>query len=368
MTKKKKFLNVLGIMSGTSLDGADFVLCKIQNTPFQMKLLDHAHSKFPAKLKARLLRAAQHDLKVNELGLLHYDLGEFYASEAAKHKKKKKWNVELVGLHGQTVFHSSQTATLQIGEAGYLNQELKCPVVSDFRSLDIVYGGEGAPLATLFHKQVLAKNSSGPIAIQNLGGIGNVTYLNGSKILSFDTGPANMLMDLWIKLKKKKDFDKDGEFAARGLPDVLLLEKMLSHPFIKKTPPKSCGREEFGIKFLEKYKKNLSKLTFEDQMATLLEFTARSICMNYTRFLKPLPRKLYLCGGGAKNVLLKKRLQFHMPSVAIGFTEDLGWPTHVIEGAAFALLAAYRYWGLPSNVPQTTGAKKEISLGKIIDI
>lgn len=367
MTKVKNTLNVLGIMSGTSLDGADFVLCRITKSPFSVKLLGSATSNFPKTLRARLLKAAQHELKVDQLGLLHYDLGEFYAHEASRHKKKKKWKIDLVGLHGQTVFHSSQTATLQIGEAGYLNQVLKCPVVSDFRSLDIVYGGEGAPLATLFHKRVLAQNKNYPLAIQNLGGIGNVSYINGSKILSFDTGPANMLMDLWIKQKKKRSYDKDGAFASRGLPDIRLVDKMLMHPFIHKKPPKSCGREEFGVQFLNKYKNVLTKLSFEDQMATLLEFTVRTVCINYQKFLKPVPEEIFLCGGGANNIVLKKRMQFHLPNTKLFTTEDLGWPAKAIEGAAFGLLAAHRYWDLPSNIPATTGARRAISLGKLIE-
>lgn len=361
-------MNVLGIMSGTSLDGVDFVLCKIQKSPFQMSFLDFGHSKFPQKLKSSITKAVRHELKVNELALLHYDLGEFYAKEALKHKKNKKWKIDLVGLHGQTVFHKSKTASLQIGEASFLTDFLNCPVVCDFRPLDIALGGEGAPLATLFHRNVLlaATSKSKSYAIQNLGGIGNVTYINGSQIMSFDTGPANMLMDHWMQIKKKGHYDKKGLCAQAGIPDVHIVRKMLAHPFLLKTPPKSCGREEFGERFLKMYSRKLNKLLFEDQMATLLEFTAQSIALNYKKFFKKLPQTVYLCGGGAKNTYLGKRIQYWLPEAEVKTTMALGWPVDLVEGAAFALLAAHKYWQWPSNVPKTTGAKKQASLGKLI--
>lgn len=375
-------MNVLGIMNGTSIDGVDLVLCRISRTPLTCKLLGHMSFEFPLALQNELRLAAKHELQVDRLAKVHHGLGRFYSEICAKAVRTKKWKIDLVGLHGQTVFHAPPEATLQIGEAAYLRASLNVPVVSDFRVLDLALGGQAAPLATLFHQKILApltlkkfKVKSGPVAIQNLGGIGNVSFFSGKKLLAFDTGPANMLIDLAVShlTQKQMLYDKNGTTASKGLPVVGLVSKWLKHPYFNRKPPKSCGREEFGESFLvgalgdlEAHTYLNSKQKLSDSLATLTEFTAVSIADSYSKFLPTLPFATLLCGGGAKNLYLKSRIQYHLPKSHVITTDDLGWPAETIEGAAFALLAAFRVWGLPSNLPETTGAKRAQPLGKVL--
>src|ERR1700677_4286756 len=212
--KKKKHV-VMGIMSGTSLDGVDFALCEI--TPTDIKLKKIWSTTYPKELRSRILAAASNWLSSYELAQLHHDLGRFYAL------KIPKVEFDYVGLHGQTVFHNpdpKNPATQQIGEPAYLAAKIKRPVICQFRNMDLAMGGQGAPLATLFHKNVFAKKASS-VAVNNLGGISNVTYLSGEKILSFDTGPANMLIDYAVErvTKGKKSFDEKGVLASNGIPN-----------------------------------------------------------------------------------------------------------------------------------------------------
>lgn len=364
----KNSLHVVGIMNGTSIDGADFVLCKLQKSPFKCTLVDHSHSDFSDSLSEQLRKAARHELRVDELAKLHHDLGRYYAKTLSSICRRKKWKIDLIGVHGQTVFHSAPHSTLQIGEASYLRAEIGVPVVSDFRSLDLAYGGQGAPIASVFHRDVLARKLKEPVAIQNLGGIGNVSYFNKKAVFAFDTGPANMLIDIAVQTLThgKEGYDRDGKIAASGIVKPGVIGKWLAHSYFSKNPPKSCGREEFGETFLTSCLKDLEGLSVADTIATLTEFTARSIADAYAKFLKPLPTAIVLCGGGAKNKFLKSRIQFFLEDSCVITSEDLGWPVETVEGAAFALLAAYRVWGITSNIPQTTGASAKAILGKLL--
>ena len=284
---------------------------------------------------------------------------------------KKKWKFDAIGMHGQTVFHAPPIGTYQIGEASYLSAQFQVPVVSDFRTADLAVGGQGAPIASLFHRVAFQSQMPGKIiSLHNLGGISNLTLINkkGDVERAFDTGPANMLMDLFIGQVSKGEmsYDEDGNFASRGLPMQKYVEQCLKDvEFFNQKPPKSCGREQFGEEFLRELDSKLGPILPEDKMATLAELTARSIAEAYKKFCPHLPEVIVLCGGGAMNAYLEKRIQYHLPKSEVLTTDDLGWPVNSIEGAAFALLAAYRLWDLPSNLPQTTGAKKAVTLGKI---
>ncbi|MGE3975864.1 MAG: anhydro-N-acetylmuramic acid kinase [Bdellovibrionales bacterium] len=204
----KTSLKVLGIMNGTSLDGVDFVLTHIKKSPLQVTFSNHTSCTFPPTLREKLKLATRHELKVAELARLHHELGRFYAYQTEKLGLKKKWKFDLIGLHGQTVFHEGGNSTLQIGEPSYLAATTETPVIADFRAADLAVGGQGAPLATFFHLIAFQKFiKQHPVCVHNLGGISNVSYfrkgsvslfLNSRKkdIFSFDTGPANMLIDL----------------------------------------------------------------------------------------------------------------------------------------------------------------------------
>jgi anhydro-N-acetylmuramic acid kinase len=374
---RKKELRIVGIMSGTSVDGIDFVLCKLTKKSkalVQISYVAKAYVAFPEALRSRLLAATEHRSNTAETAELHHELGRHYATELKKIAAKNKWKFDAIGLHGQTVFHGAPKATLQIGEPSYLSAEFSVPVISDFRTADLALGGQGAPIASLFHKVVF--NSKFPkktISLHNLGGISNLSLISASGKVekAFDTGPANILMDKMISQISQGEitFDKDGKFSSRGLPAEKWVDSILEKDkFIQAKPPKSCGREEYGEAFLEKMNQELGPLIPEDKMATLCELTARSIAFSYEKFCKTKPSVVILCGGGAKNLYLRKRIQYHLPKFEILSTEDLGWPVDAIEGGAFALLAAYRIWDLPNNLPVTTGAKKSVTMGKISEV
>lgn len=372
--KNKKKHTVLGIMSGTSLDGVDFALCEI--TPTDIKLKKLWSTTYPKELRSRILAAASNWLSSYELAQLHHDLGRFYALKAPN------VSCDYVGLHGQTVFHNPDRktpATQQIGEPAYLAAKLNRPVICQFRNMDLAMGGQGAPLATLFHKKVFGKKNS-IVAVNNLGGISNVTYLSGTKELSFDTGPANILIDYAISrvTKGKKNFDEKGQMASKGLPNQNLIIQWLKHPFFSKCPPKSTGREDFGPKYFEKTYKECkdAKLSDADIVATYTSFTAQSLAKNYAMHLPTMPHLVILSGGGAANPTLQKMIRQALRAqewktkkvekpLNVVTTDDLGWPSQSIEAAAFALLAFQTVTSRPGNLYKTTGASRPAILGQI---
>jgi anhydro-N-acetylmuramic acid kinase len=367
-------MRVLGIMSGTSIDGVDYALCEVERA--SMRLLKHWTRSFPKELQRRLHTAAANECPVHELAQLHHDLGRLYAEQA----KQLNSGAALIGLHGQTVFHNPNRltpATLQIGEPAYLAETLRVPVVSNFRAGDIATGGQGAPLATLFHKTVFARRGQ-HVCVNNLGGISNVTSLDWRsgrepKILAFDTGPANVLIDLAMRefTDGRQAFDKGGAWAKGGSPNERLLKRWLTHRFFKAPPPKSTGREVFGEKFWRRVQQQRAaqRISEKDTVATLTDFTARSIALNYKLHLPSLPDTVVLCGGGAKNPTLASRIAAALRGpnkpIKICDSKKWGWPVEAIEPAAFALLAYYRWREWPANIPATTGASRATLLGQM---
>lgn len=372
---------VLGLMSGTSLDAVDLALCRV--TFDKVRLEQHAQVDFPAELRRRLSRAARGEATSWETGQLHHDLGRFYA-RAAFHVLKGR-RPQLVGLHGQTIFHrppapgrkgESTSATFQLGEPAWLAEALRAPVVSNFRAADLAAGGQGAPLATLFHRVVFARPGQF-ICVQNLGGIGNVTALDARRrgrlrVQAFDTGPANLPLDLAVhRLSRGRlDCDRDGHWAARGKVDEACLAHWMRHPYLRQAPPKSTGRELFGERFLAPELERVPPTATGryDLLATLTEFTARTMADAYRRFLGGWPDRVVLAGGGAANPFLVQRIEAALAAVGpteVLTCESLGWPLQAIEPAAFALLAYYRWQGRPGNLPETTGARRAVMLGQI---
>ena len=351
-------MRVLGIMSGTSIDSVDYALCDIR--PRDVRLRDYWQVNFPGSLRRRLHAAASNQATSYEVSQLHHDLGRFYAAHA-------RGKPDLAGLHGQTIFHNPGNATLQLGEPAWLAQALGIPVVSNFRAADLAVAGQGAPLATMFHRVVFAERGK-HICVNNLGGISNVTSLDwrrGDKprILAFDTGPANILINLAMRhfTKGKLEMDRNGAWAAKGTPNEALLKQWLRHSYFRKAPPKSTGRELFGEAFL----KPRLELHPHDLIVTLTEFTARSIALNYKLHLPSKPDRLLLAGGGAANPTLVSALKNNLAPTKVLSAEDCGWPLQAIEPAAFALLAYLRVRNRPGNIPETTGAKRAVLLGQI---
>lgn len=363
-------------MSGTSLGSVDYALCDIHGN--RVKLKELWSVAYPKKLQDQLHQAAKGALNSWDFCQLHHDLGRFYAEHAGLGRLRP----QLIGLHGQTVFHNpapKRPATFQLGESAYLVERFRVPVVNNFRVADIAAGGQGAPLATMFHEVVFAVRGE-HVCVNNLGGISNVTSLDwrNSKaarptVLSFDTGPANMLMDFAMRHLTcgKQEYDRNGAWAARGTPDETLVRQWLKHPYFRKTPPKSTGRELFGEPFFAKAIQAMKRLSNYDVLATFAEFTARSIALNYRLHLGSIPDRVILTGGGASNPALKQRiiqaLNEISETVPVITSEELGWPVESIEPAAFALLAYLRAAGKPGNIPETTGANRPVLSGHLAD-
>ncbi len=366
----QKELRVLGIMSGTSLDGVDYVWTRVVREGASSLSISYDRqrsARFPSALRTQLAKAAAHQLKVDELAELHFALGKFYAAALVKIMKDSPMSFDLIGLHGQTVYHRGGVATLQIGEPSFLSHEFSVPVVNNFRPADIVAGGQGAPLAPYFHQVAFGKAGT-MVAVHNLGGISNLTLLQGHQFLmGYDTGPANMPMDVFVqkKSKEKKKYDQDGKMARRGKVDEDLLLKALKHPYFRKTAPKSCGREEFGIDWVRKVFAKNPRITLEDGLATLTEIVATSIAREYLEMGAEMPSEIIFCGGGSRNIFLLERIKSHLPQIQIFTSEQKGWPSQSIEGAAFALLAAARVWDIRIDHKHTTGALKPVALGQI---
>jgi len=293
--------------------------------------------------------------------------------------------VDAVGLHGQTIFHRGEgrlKATFQIGEPAYLAQALGVPVVSNFRANDLAAGGQGAPLATLFHVQVFGATGR-HVCVQNLGGIGNVTSIDGRgvegkgrpRVLAFDTGPGNMLVDEAVcrLTRGRRAYDRDGKWAREGKVHRGILERCLDHPFFRQKPPKSTGREKFGAGFLDPVWLEMDRLNLDasHRLATLVELTARSIALNYRMHLPGVPDRVVVCGGGARNCVLVARLGVALSemgaNIEVMTCGTLGWPPETLEGAAFALLARERLAGRPGHLPETTGARRAVLCGQLTE-
>lgn len=375
-------LRVVGLMSGTSVDGVDCALCHCQ--PGQVTLERLWSAPFTPTLARRIHAVARGEAHAWEAGQLHHDLGRFYASALVRGRIQGP--IDAIGLHGQTVFHNPAQpapATWQIGEPAWIAEQMGVPVISNFRAADLAAGGQAAPLATLFHQVAFASPGSWT-AVQNLGGIGNITLIDDSnansptpRILSFDTGPANVLLDLATRLVTggRFAFDKDGRRAARGTVQTRRVAQWLRDPFIRKAPPKSTGREHFGEPFLRRILREWPDATAgeaNDLLASLAEFTARTIAENIRQHLPPpppgVPARLILCGGGNANRHLVQRITAAVtalhPTLQVTLSETHGWPRQAIEPAAFAYLAACHLWRLPGNIPATTGAHGPRILGQ----
>lgn len=367
-------MHVLGIMSGTSIDAVDYALCEVSGSSIQLR--EFWTAKYPRELQERLHEAARGGGTSHTLAQLHHDAGRFFA----RHATRGKHRAQLAGLHGQTIFHQPRRphpATFQLGEPAYLVEALQAPVVSNFRAADLAAGGEGAPLATAFHLRVFGKRGK-HVCVQNLGGIGNVTSIDWRKgtkpkVLSFDTGPANVLLDLAARYFTggKLLMDRNGAMAREGRCVEALLKEWLKDSFFRKAPPKSTGREYFGEPFFQKVIKAAEqmRISANDMLATLTEFTAQTVATNYRLHLPGWPQQVIVAGGGAKNPELLRRLKEALAEagkeIEVSTTQALGWPSSAIEPAAFAWLAFLRVNSRVGNLPETTGAHRAALLGQV---
>jgi anhydro-N-acetylmuramic acid kinase len=375
---------VVGLMSGTSADGTDAALCQLTGAGEGMtaRVIGYATTPFARDLRERIFALA--DADTSELSDVDVLVGETFAEATlavCRAAGVALTDVHLVGSHGQTAAHRPRSAgklgsTLQIGQAAVIAERTGLPVISDFRVADVAAGGEGAPLVPLTD-HLLFRAPGRRRAIQNIGGIANVTLVGATAddIVAFDNGPGNMALDAVARAASRglDGFDVDGRRAARGRIDHELLAELRRHPYLEQRPPKTTGRELFGKSFvyplLDLWRDRapsapgLSPL--DDLLATLTRFTAESIAHSYREHLPAFPDEVYLCGGGAQNPTLAAHLRELCAPAPVRSTEALGVDPKAKEALSFAILANETLFGHAGNVPQVTGAAGPRVLGKI---
>ena len=357
----------IGVMSGNSMDAADAVSVRIAANDFQV--LAAASETIDNALATTLRGLAESPVvAVEQMLTAQNALTEVCARAVAKLPAATA--AAAIGCHGQTLAHRPAAdgtgATWQLLNGALLAEKTGVAVVCDFRARDIATGGEGAPLAPLFHRHFFARHR--PCAIVNIGGIANITHLddNGGGVRGYDTGPGMMLMDEWHRRHHPHDgnrHDTNGDFAASGTVNAPLLEQLLMHAFIARPPPKSCGREEFALSFLANHvcdntMRNISDLPPQDAQATFLEFTAKTITDAVRNVNAP---RLFVCGGGSQNKALMRRLEALLPTTSVQSSAAAGLPPQQVEAALFAWLAKCHVRGEPLQTTAVTGGKPRIA-------
>lgn len=354
---------LIGLMTGTSVDGIDAVLVQIGSGEFSLQ--STLNLPLPADLQQAVLDLCQPgDNEIDRAGAVSRQLSLCYAQACRTLLEQtglKPEQIRAIGCHGQTVRHRPGDGgfSLQLGCPDTLAVETGIPVVSNFRNKDMALGGQGAPLVPPFHRQLFARTGQRR-AIANIGGMANVTLLDGDTLLGgFDTGPGNVLMDLWIRQHHQQPFDRNGDWAAGGQPDPTLLEQLLDDPYFRLPPPKSTGREHFHGEWLARQLPD--RYDAQQVQATLADLTARSISDALADFA---PQQLLVCGGGAHNRHLLARLG-HYLGIPVASTDSEGLHPDWVEAAAFAWLAWARLEGQYGNAPVVTGASREAILGQV---
>jgi anhydro-N-acetylmuramic acid kinase len=381
---------VIGLMSGTSADGVDAALVRIEGRlpAGRLRLEAFLTLPFPNGLRQAILMASDARMGTVELLCrLNVALGEVFAEAAmavADQAGVDIGAIALIGSHGQTVQHLPEAAslggypvraTLQLGEPSVIAERTGVMTVADFRPRDMAAGGEGAPLAPYAH-YVLFGVGNRTRLVQNIGGISNVTLLPAGGTLAdvraFDTGPGNMPIDGAISRLTggRESFDKNGARAARGQVHQALVHELLVHPFLQRSPPKSTGRETFGAEFLEHVLRRAAELGVmdDDLIASMTAFSAATIVDAYRRFILPQHPHVesVLCGGGSRNPVLTDRLRQELPEVEWRLCDDYGLSADALEAVSFAVLAHATVCGQPANVPTATGAQRAVILGKVV--
>ena len=379
-------LTVIGLMSGTSLDGMDAALVRISGsgTGTRLQFVAFESVSYTDAERAALLRLAEGDAGgTHEMALVHFWLGQ-RALEACRAVCARAGipagSVDLVGSHGQTMYHVlvpepylgyRLKATLQLGEASVIAEGMGCPVISDFRVRDMAAGGLGAPLVP-YTEYLLYRSETCHVGLQNIGGIGNLTVLPRNctldQVYAFDTGPGNMVIDQTVSrlTDGRLRWDENGGMAAAGNVDDRLLQWMLDDPFLRKAPPKTTGREMYGEPYVDRLLTQARSYGLGDCdiLATVTWFTAECVAIALERCCPERPERLIVGGGGAHNLTLMRDLKERLP-IPVLTNEDIGFDSDAKEAIAFAILANECLHGQSNNVPRVTGAAHPVVMGKI---
>lgn len=375
-------MRVVGLISGTSMDGIDAALVDIQgeNLNLRVNLQGFRTYSYDRQLRQHLLDVCGGmPLSMEAFAQLDDAIATAFAT-AAQQLQSEYGSADLIGSHGQTVFHRPPQGkhlgySLQLGRGDLIAHLTQVRTVCNFRVQDIAHGGQGAPLVSRVDLSLLG-HSEKARCIQNIGGISNVTYLPpcpevddyGSGVMGWDTGPGNVLMDLAAHhfSEGAKTYDQDGAWAATGHICQPLVDQWLEHPFFQEPPPKSTGRELFSPEFLQTClgDSQAYDLSSADCLATLTELTAVAIARNYHTFLPRQPDQVLLCGGGAQNGYLCQRIAHHLAPIPVLTTTEMGIPVDAKEAIAFAVLAYWQQQNCPGNLPSVTGATAAIPLGQ----
>jgi len=362
----KKNLHSLGLMSGTSMDGIDASIIKSDGEN-AFELIDNSYLEYDDKLKLELIKIIDLCTSRTQINKLSQQIKKLenkitrFHFEACKLivKKNKNINIDLIGFHGQTILHKPDKGySIQIGDAKLLSNLTHTMVVSNFRENDILNGGQGAPLTPLYHRLILTKiKSTSPSAIINIGGISNITYLEDyNKIISFDTGPGNYLINKWVKTNMQKEFDKDGLIAKSGYPNVTILNTLLEHSYYKKKHPKTLDVRDLDFK-------SLQNLDPKDGCATLSMLTVQSICLAI-KSLKKIPKTILISGGGRKNKFIVNNIK-KILNIPVHLIDEHNIDGDFVESQAFAYLAIRTFFKKFLTLPSTTGVKKPCLGGSI---
>ena len=346
---------LIGLMSGTSLDGVDAVL--VDNTA--TNILSQVYLPYAQSFKEQLRQlTSDQPVHLAQLAQLDRQVANYYCEAVQKLLEVSQCRSEevlAIGSHGQTIFHHGGQYSMQIGNGALIAEGTGITVVCDFRMSDIAAHGQGAPLTPKYHQHLLRDKSG---IVVNLGGIANLTVIKDNRVLGFDTGPANTLLDNWIKQHKSLDYDRDGVWSRSGFVDERLLQKLLDDPYFAKKWPKSTGPEYFNLAWLESYLEGGESP--EDVQRTLVELSAVTISQHIKEDME-----VYLCGGGVHNLFLLERITYLNPNNQITTTQTLGMSADYVEAAAFAFFAKQTLESKPSNVISVSGATKEKILGAI---
>jgi len=353
-------MRVAGVMSGTSLDGIDVAIIEINGR--RVSTVGFQSTPYSDATRRGILDVSNTTTTTREISQLNFRLGELYA-RAVQRACRRYGPVDLIGCHGQTIYHEGGASTMQIGEAAVVAERTGVPVVSDFRTRDIAAGGQGAPLVPFVDCLLFRHPRRTRIAL-NIGGIANITVIPAG--IAFDTGPGNMVIDALAReyTHGRQNFDRGGRIAAQGDLNRPLLDRLLADPYYRRKPPKSAGREQYGVEFVARLKQ--TGLPLPDLIATATVLTAATIAIAVAIAAAPFaPDELIVSGGGAHNPQILAHLAAFLPGVALATSADYGIDVDAKEAIAFAILAHQTWRRRPSNLPSATGARRPVILGKL---